>query len=207
MDEELQRTDEWYARRLGKVTASRIADMMAKTKSGWGASRGNYMAELLVERLTGQRTEGYQSAAMLAGIETEAQAKRAYCFRYGVEIVDVEFVDHPEITMAGASPDGLVGDDGLIEIKSPFTATHIHWLRGGPIDDKYLKQVQFQMACTGRVWCDFVSFDQRMPEHMALFVQRVRRDQGFIGNLEHEVRVFLRELEEMQAELMRMYPE
>jgi len=206
MDEELQRTDEWHARRLGKVTASRIADMMARTKTGWGASRGNYMAELLVERLTGQKTEGFTSQAMLDGIEKEALAKKAYCFRYGVSIVDVEFVDHPGL-MAGASPDGLIGDDGQVEIKCPFTKQHVAWLRGAPIDDGYLKQMHFQMACTGRAWCDFISFDPKMPEHMALFVKRVPRDQSYIHEINNEVRVFLRELEEMQAELERLYPE
>jgi hypothetical protein len=165
------------------------------------------MAELLVERLTGQKTEGFTSQAMLDGIEKEGQAKRAYCFRYGVEIVDVEFVDHPEILMAGASPDGLVGLEGQVEVKCPFTKQHVAWLRGAAIDDGYQKQMMFQLACTGRAWVDFVSFDPKLPEHMALFVKRIRRDDGFINEINSEVRVFLRELEEMQADLERRYPE
>lgn len=207
-DDQLQRTDEWHQRRLGKVTASRIADMLAQTKDKkWGAGRKNYMAELLVERLTGQWDEGYQSAAMLRGAEVEDLAIRAYSFRYGVTVERVQFVDHPTITMAGASPDGLVGDDGGIELKCPNTATHIATLRGASIDGGYMKQVYFQMACTGRQWIDFISFDPRLPEHLALFVQRIPRDDGIINTINSEVEIFLRELDEMQAELARLYPD
>lgn len=190
----IQGTAEWLEIRRGKVTASRVADVLAKTKAGWGASRANYMAQLVAERLTGTVAESYQSAEMRWGAEHEAEAKAAYSFLHDVEIVEVGFVDHPSIPMAGASPDGLLGVDGLIEIKCPNTATHLDWLLGDPIPGKYISQMQWQMACTGREWCDFVSFDPRVPEAMRLFRKRVPRDQAFIDQAEAYVREFLAEL-------------
>lgn len=189
-----QGTPEWHAIRCGKVTASRIADVMARTKTGWGASRHNYMAELIAERLTGQPAEKFQSAAMKWGTETEAQAKAAYEFYGGETIENIGFVEHPKIAMAGASPDGLVGDRGLIEIKCPTVATHIETLLGAAIDNRYRLQMQFQMACTGRLWCDFVSFDPRMPEDMRCHVQHVPRDNETIAELEVEIPLFLAEV-------------
>lgn len=191
-----QRSEEWHQMRLGKVTASRIADMMAKTKTGWGASRGNYAAELIAERLTGQRTDGYVSEAMQNGIDMEEEARNAYAFIKNAKLHEVAFVDHPCISMAGASPDRLVGDDGLIEIKCPMPKKHIATLLGGSIDGAYLMQMQWQMACTGRKWCDFVSYSAAFPEHLKLFVRRVHRDEKHIEELETEVIKFLTEVED-----------
>lgn len=190
-----QGTDEWRMQRLGKVTASRIADLMAKTKSGVAASRGNYQAELIAERLTGTFEEGFKSAAMERGNEVEAEARIAYEFFKNVTVQETGFVDHPTIQMSGASPDGLIGDDGLFECKCPNTKTHIDTLLGKNIKGNYYKQMQWQMACTGRQWCDFVSYDPRMPEHLQLFVERVERDDKFISEIEAEVIGFLAEIE------------
>lgn len=200
-----QGSPEWHALRCGKVTASRIADMMAKTKTGWGASRANYKAQLVAERLTGIVAEGYTNAAMEWGKEKEAEARAAYGFSttHPVEIID--FVTHPEIAMSGASPDALVGDDGLVEIKSPNTATHIETLLGGTVPGKYMLQMQWQMACTGRTWCDFVSYDPRMPEDMRLFVRRLERDDELIAEITKEVRAFLAEIDATVAQLTRIY--
>jgi len=200
-----QRTDEWFAARLGKVTASRISDVMAKTKSGWGASRANYMAELIVERLTGQKGDSYQNAAMIWGTNTEPLARAAYEAHRGVLVEETGFVPHPSGAMTGASPDGLVGDDGLVEIKCPNTATHIDTLMSDDAPPKYFAQMQWQMACTGRAWCDFVSFDPRMPEEMQLFVVRVERDDTWITMAEEAVQAFLSELDEMVSKLKEKY--
>ncbi len=200
-----QGTDAWLAERMGKVTASRIADMMAKTKSGWGASRANYAAQLVAERLTGVPAETFSNAAMKWGTETEPQARAAYSFYSGLPVQEVGFVPHPTISQSGASPDGLVGDLGLVEIKCPGTATHIETLLEGAIPGKYNLQMQWQLACTGRQWCDWVSFDPRMPESMRLFIKRVNRDGGLIKELEAEVNLFLSEIEITVAKLKANY--
>ncbi|HSH42965.1 MAG TPA: YqaJ viral recombinase family protein [Arenicellales bacterium] len=191
----MQGTDEWRQARSGKVTASRIADLMARTRNGYGASRANYMAEIIVERLTGRPTNGYCNAAMQWGIETEPQARAAYEFRHDVEVAEVGFIAHPKIEGAGASPDGLVGGDGLVELKCPNTSTHIDIILSGSVPDRYVKQMQFQLACTGANWCDFVSFDPRLPEHLQLFQRRIERDDDLIGEIETAVRKFLAEVE------------
>lgn len=196
-----QLSPEWFSARCGRVTASRISDLMARTKTGWGASRANYMAELLVERLTGQKAAGFQSAAMAWGIEQEPLARDAYCFRLDVDVEQVGFCDHPTIAMAGASPDGLVCATGLVEIKCPSTATHVETLLAGTIPAGYVDQMQFQLACTGRDWCDFVSFDPRLPESMRLWVQLVPRDPKRIAEIESAVREFLAELDAKEAAL------
>src|SRR6185436_7929339 len=172
-EEIIQGSDQWKALRLGKVTASRVADVVARTKTGYGASRANYAAQLIAERLTGVPAETYTNAAMQHGTDTEPEARSAYEFYQGVTVVEVAFVPHPAIAEAGCSPDGLVGDDGQVEIKCPNTATHLETLLGQAVPGKYDTQVQFQMACTGRKWCDWVSYDPRMPEHMRLFVMRI----------------------------------
>lgn len=189
-----QGTEAWKAARLGKVTASRVADMTAKTKTGWGASRANYAAELVAERLTGSPVDRFTSAAMDWGSEHEAAARAMYEFMNDAPVVLVGCVMHPAIDMALASPDGLVGDDGLVEIKCPNSGTHIDTLLSETIPEKYKKQMMFQMACTGRAWCDFVSFDPRMPGDMQMFVKRVHRDELIIAELEKETRVFLAEV-------------
>jgi len=191
-----QYSEAWFTARCGRATASRMADLTARTKSGWGASRANYMAQLIAERLTGVPAESYSNAAMQWGINTEPDARIAYEFRADCDVEPCGFVVHPEIDMSGASPDGFVGRDGLLEIKCPNTATHIDTLLSGAVPAKYAKQMQWQMACCGRVWCDFVSFDPRMPEAMRLFIKRVPRADNDIRLLEKSVREFLAELDD-----------
>ncbi|MFP5078262.1 lambda exonuclease family protein [Rhizobium sp. YIM 134829] len=191
MDEIIQGSPEWHALRCGKVTASRVADVVARTKSGWGASRSNYAAELIAERLTGVAAEGFTNAAMQWGTDQEPNARLAYEFMQNVTVEQIAFVVHPRIGDSGASPDGLVGEDGLVEIKCPNTATHIDTLIKQDIPAKYITQMMWQMACTGRQWCDFVSYDPRLPESMQLFVKRVTRDDAVIDELETAVAVFL----------------
>jgi len=190
-----QGTPEWEAARIGRVTASRIADLTAKIKTGWGASRDNYMADLIAERLTGVAADGFKSQAMQWGTDTERQARVFYELIEGASVTPGGYIDHPTIPMAGASPDGFVGDDGLVEIKCPITKTHIDTLLGGRINGGYLKQMHWQMACTGRAWCDFISFDPRMPEDLRMFVQRVQRDDALVAELEEAVAGFLAELD------------
>jgi putative phage-type endonuclease len=183
----------WAAARIGKVTASRIADVMAKPKGGAqiAASRANYAAELIAERLTGRAHEGYSNHLMARGQEVEAAARAAYAFFKDVELIPGGFIEHPNIAWAGASPDSLVGDDGLAEFKCPITKTHIETLRGKTVPRNYLLQMQWQMACTGRQWCDFTSYDPNMPENLVMFTQRVSRDTGLIAEMEDAVRCFL----------------
>jgi putative phage-type endonuclease len=200
-----QGTQEWLQERCGRVTASRIADLMAKTKTGWGASRANYAAQIIAERLTGCVAASFTNAAMIHGTETEPEARRAYEFFVDRDVQQVGFAPHPTIPMAGASPDGLVGDDGLLELKCPNTATHIDTLLSATIPDKYVKQMQFQMACTGRQWCDFASYDNRLPERMRLFVKRVDRDAEAIAEIEREVTAFLAEIDETVGKLRQQY--
>ena len=191
-----QGTPEWFAARLGNVTASRVADVIAKTKSGYSASRENYMAQLICERMTNTVAESYSNAAMQWGTETEPLARAAYESYADVLVDEVGYIANPWIKRAGASPDGLIGKWGLIEIKCPNTATHIETLLSETVPTKYITQMQWQMACTGRVWCDFVSFDPRLPDGLQLFVKRVERDAEYIAMLEQEVIKFLNELDE-----------
>ena len=207
MSDIIQGSDEWKALRLGKVTASRVSDVVARTKTGYGAGRANYMAQLIAERLTGTPAESYTNAAMQHGTETEPEARSAYEFYQGVNVKEVAFVPHPKIDQAGCSPDGLVGDDGLTEIKCPNTATHLETLLGQAVPSKYDAQMQFQMACTGRQWCDFVSYDPRMPENMRLFIKRVARDDKRIAELESEIAAFLLEMAVKLSELNSIYGE
>lgn len=194
-----QGSQAWFHLRCGRATASRIADLMARTRTGWAASRANYRDQLVVERLTGTVEPSYPSAAMRWGIEKEPEARTAYRFYHDRHVAQVDFVLHPEMFMAGASPDGLVVDDGLVEIKCPNSATHIEMLRTRSISDRYQLQMLWQMACTGRAWCDFVSYDPRLPEALRLFVQRFERDDGRIAVLEEGVRAFLAEIDEAVA--------
>jgi putative phage-type endonuclease len=199
-----QGTPEWFAQRLGKVTASRIADIMAKTKTGVSASRGNYLAQLVAERLTGQSADTFKSGAMQHGTETEPQARMVYEAETGQIVTEVAMINHPTIEMSGASPDGLVGTDGLVEIKCPNTSTHIASLMADKAPSGYIPQMQWQMACTGRAWCDFVSFDPRMPEDMQLLIKRVPRDEALIAEYEAEVIKFLAEVQETVDKLIAL---
>jgi putative phage-type endonuclease len=201
-----QRTEEWFSARLGKVTASRVADVLAKIKSGESASRKNYKMELVVQRLTGKPQESFTNAAMEWGTEQEPFARMAYEAHTGTFVKEEGFVDHPTIEGFGCSPDGLVGTtinseqnsafmvSGLIEIKCPNTANHIETVLENKAPSKYIPQMQCQMAVTGAKWCDFVSFDPRLPEDLQLFVVRVERDQEYIDSMEVEVKQFLSEV-------------
>ena len=198
-----QRTAEWFAARCGKVTASRVADVVAKTRTGYAASRANYMAELVCERLTGKPTEGFSNAAMQWGTDQEPFARDAYSARTGELVTEVGFVAHPRIAMAGCSPDGIVGT-GCVEIKCPNTANHIEYLLTREPPQKYFYQMQWQMACTGSEWCDWVSYDPRMPENLQLLIVRIPRDDDAIRMLETEVESFLAELNDKVTKLKEL---
>lgn len=202
---EAQRSTDWFAARAGKATASSIYKIMAKTKTGYGADRANYMAQLVTERLTGLPSDSFSNAAMQWGVDMEPMAREAYAARIGEAPVEIGFIDHPVIAMTGASPDGLCGFDGLVEIKCPNSATHIATLRGASIDRKYMLQMQWQMACTEREWCDFVSYDPRLPEAMQLHIQRVERDDAMLSEIEDEVAEFLAEVAAAVADLEARY--
>lgn len=189
-----QHSDEWFAARLGNVTASRMSDVMARTKTGYGAGRANYMAELICERLTGNRSEGFASAAMQWGTDVEPQARAAYEFMTDASVTETGFHLHPSIAGLGASPDGVIGEDGLLEIKCPNTSTHLDTLISETIPQKYILQMHTQMLCTGRNWCDFVSFDPRLPAELQIWIRRVPLCAELVQEIEAESRKFLGEL-------------
>jgi len=199
-----QGTPEWQALRVGKLTASRVADMLATVKTGESMSRKNLRADLIAERLTGSKTDSYSNAAMSWGVETEPQARAAYeVFSYNF-VDQVAFVDHPTIQNFGCSPDGLVGDDGLIEIKCPYsTAIHLEYIETQKPPTKYMTQMMSQMAVTGRKWCDFVSFDPRLPDGLKLLVVRIERDDEAIAKIEAEAIKFLAEVDSKIIELYK----
>ena len=197
-----QRSDEWFAARLGKVTASRVADVIAKTKTGPSASRENYSTQLVLERLTNKQADSYTNAAMQWGTETEPMARQAYELKRGLFVNETGFVDHPTIEMSGASPDGLVGTDGLIEVKCPNSATHMETMLTQKVPAKYIPQMMWQMACTGRNWCDFVSYDPRFPENLQIFIERVEYDPTYVRMLELEITQFLDEVTK-KVEILR----
>ena len=199
-----QRTEEWFAARCGKVTASRVADIIAKTKTGYSASRENYLAQLVCERMTGKPAESYSNAAMQWGTEQEPFARAAYEAAKDVLVEEVGFAIHPTIKDAGASPDGFVGEFGLVEIKCPNTATHIQTLLDQKVPEKYIVQMQWQMACTGRQWCDFASFDPRMEEGLQLFIKRVEYHPLYVAELEKEVINFLMDVEDKIRKLNKL---
>ena len=203
MDSLEQRSDEWFKIRCGKVTASRVSDVIAKTKSGWGASRANYMAQLIAERLTGEVADSYTNSAMQWGTDHEDEARTAYEFYQNENVQEIGFVKHQKLE-SGASPDGLVGKDGLIEIKCPNTATHIQTLLDQKIPKKYETQMLWQMECTGRKWCDFVSYDPRMPENLKLFVKRFERDDERLDEIRTMVADFIGELEDKLTQLKKL---
>jgi len=204
MSEVEQGSPEWFAQRCGKATASRISDIVAKTKSGYSTSRANYMAQLVVERMTNQVAESYTNAAMEWGIENEGFARANYESKMNLLVTETGAIDHPTILKSAASPDGLVGDDGCLEIKCPHTATHIDTLLGDEVAKKYYDQMQWQMACTGREYTDFVSYDPRMPEGLQLFIKRVPRSNLYIAELEGEVIQFLKEVDDKVNKLNQL---
>lgn len=200
----IQGSPEWIAARIGSVGASRISDIIAKTKTGYSTSRANYAAELVCERLTGVPAERFTNAAMVWGTEKEPDARAAYEFIYDVTVELVGIVKHPKIVGAHASPDGYVGSDGLVEIKAPLTATHIETLLTGKVPDKYVVQMLWQMSVTGRAWADYCSFDPRLPPHLQLFVKRIHRNEPRIAELEAEVETFLAEVDDTIAKLGKL---
>lgn len=208
MTEIEQRTDDWFTARLGKVTASSLYKVLAKTKTGYGADRGNYMTQLVLERVTGTKADSYTNAAMQWGIDQEPFARAAYEASRGVMVDEVGFIPHPTIAAAGASPDGLVGDDGMVEIKCPDSKTALEcWLAENPVESKYFAQMQWQMRCADRSWCDYVVFDPRMPAKAQLFVVRVLRDDKWLADVESEVIKFLAEVDAKVAALKKIIGE
>ena len=191
----IQGTAEWFAARCGKLTASRIYEATKRIKTGaYSAERRAIMAELVAERLTGEAAQHFVSAAMKWGTEQQPAAAQAYTFFTGREVRDVGYFNHPRIKDSGASPDGFIGDDGGLEIKCPIAETHIATLLAGEIPIEHLPQMHWGMACTGRAWWDFVSYDPRMPSHLQCFIARVERDEAVIAALEADVATFLDEL-------------
>ena len=196
-----QRTEEWFQQRLGKVTASRISDVIAKTKTGVSTSRQNYLIQLVSERLTGKKGDSFVNQAMLDGIERESAARALYMLNKDVSVTEVGFFDHPVIKNSGASPDGAVNAEeegkyaGLIEIKCPIETTHTNTLMSKSVPSKYVPQMQWQLACTGARWVDFVSFNPNFPAELQIFVARVDRDDSYIAELEAEVIKFLDEVD------------
>ena len=208
MDNIEQRTDDWFAARLGKVTASSLHKVLARTKTGYGADRANYLTQLVLERVTNSKAEGYINADMQWGIDQEPFARAAYEAHTGVLVDEVGFMPHPTIEMSGASPDGLVGDSGMVEIKCPSSKTALEcWLSDDPVESKYFAQMQWQMACAGRAWCDYVVFDPRMPQKAQLFIYRVQRDDEWLATTEKEVVKFLAEVDAKVAALRKIIGE
>jgi putative phage-type endonuclease len=191
-----QRTEEWFQQRLGKVTASRISDVIAKTKTGVSTSRHNYLIQLVSERLTGKKADSYINQAMQDGIDREEEARTLYQLKHGA-VSEVGFFIHPTIEMSGASPDGaLVNQNGGIEIKCPIETTHTNTLMTKSIPSKYIPQMQWQMACAGYDFVDFISYNPNFPPNLQLWVKRLDRDNNYIAELEVEVVKFLNEVEE-----------
>lgn len=208
MDNIEQRTDDWFAARLGKVTASSLYKVLAKTKTGYGADRANYMTQLVLERVTGTKAEGYINSEMQWGIDQEPFARAAYEAHTGVLVDEIGFMPHPTIEMSGASPDGLVGIFGMVEIKCPSSKTALEcWLSDNPVESKYFAQMQWQMRCAERAWCDYVVFDPRMPQKAQLFIHRVERDDKWIEETEKEVVKFLAEVDAKVAALKKIIGE
>lgn len=196
-----QRSPEWYAARCGSLGASQIADALAKTKSGWGAGRKNAKAQLVAERLSGRNVDTYINGAMQRGIDMEGEARDYYAFMSGNDVIECGLFKHPTIDGTHASPDGLIDDDGLLEIKVPNIATHIEYLEADKMPGKYFAQIQWQMACAQREWTDFISYCEYMPEDLKMFRIRVNRDDEYIKMMEKDVTEFLAEVDEAVARL------
>jgi putative phage-type endonuclease len=198
-----QRTDEWYQARLGKATASKFGDIMTLIKTGESAARKNYRSQLVAERLTGQPSDNYTSSAMQHGIDNEELARLEYSLMTGNDVQEAFFETH-ETLQAGASPDGYVDTDGLVEIKCPNTATHIETLKTKKIPKQYYWQIMGQLWITGRKWCDYLSYDPRLPQNAQLILIRVERNEEDITKLETEVTAFLKTVDE-EEQFIRSY--
>ena len=190
-----QNSDEWLKARLGKITASKVAEVLAMTRNGPSERRSKYMWQLVSERLTGDFTRTYTNDAMLWGIENEPLAREFYEAMNDVSVEQVGLYVHPRFDFAAASPDGLVGDDGLLEIKCLTSVNHFKAIYDNEPPKDYLPQVHWQMACTGRAWCDLTLFDPRVPLKMQLKVFRIERDDAEVTRLEEAVEAFNQEIE------------
>jgi putative phage-type endonuclease len=202
MEEVVQGSLEWLQQRAGHVTASGVEDVKSFGKDGKTelAGRKDYRIKLLTERLRGEPSmDGYVNAEMQRGIDLEPVARARYEAEMGVDVQQCAFVKHPTIQWFGASPDGLVGDDGLVEIKCPKSATHMLYLLEGKAPKKYHDQMIAQCMCTGRKWVDFVSFDDRLPDHLQLFVVRFTPTEKDFADTAEAVQKFLAELAELEA--------
>jgi putative phage-type endonuclease len=193
-----QGSDDWLTMRCGMVTGSRVADIVTRLKKGgYSAARQNYLMEVVVSRLTGLTPDHFVTPAMEWGIANESFARAAYEIEQDVDTSPAGFAMHQKIKWFGASPDRLVGSDGLLEIKCLTSANHLQVLLDGVVPVDYMPQMMAEMACADRQYCDFVSFDPRMPKHLQLFVRRFERDEKLIGVMEQEVELFLTEVEAM----------
>lgn len=201
----IQGSQEWLNARAGSIGASQIADALAKTKSGWGASRANIHARMVTERITGKPVKTFVSGAMQRGTELEPEARNAYSFLQGHDVVEIGMVPHPRIAKSHCSPDGLIGDDGLVELKCCEAPRHIELLRGSPPEDRYIKQCLWQMACTERQWCDLAYYNPDFPVEMQLHVFRIDRDDAAIAELEAGIDEFLNEVSATVADLENTY--
>jgi hypothetical protein len=196
-----QGSPEWHQARCGSLGGSRLHEAIAKTKTGWGSSRANVMADLIVEKLTGCPTDCFVSKAMQDGIDREAEARAAYSFLTDFNVNEIGLALHPSIKGSHASPDGLIGDTGTLEIKCCTPAVHLAALLGESIPDKYVVQSLWQQACLGRQWTDVAYYNPVFPEEMRLLVRRVPRDPQRIVLLEAMVVEFL---DEMDSKLERL---
>jgi putative phage-type endonuclease len=200
----VQGSPEWLAARAGSLGASQVADALAKTQKGWGASRANIAAQLVTERITGRPVEAFKNAAMQRGTDLEPQARAMYAFQTGLDVAECGMVLHHSIEGTHCSPDGIVGD-GLVELKCCGAARHIELLTGSAPEDRYVKQVNWQMACTGLEWCDLAYFHPDFPAEMQLHVVRYERDDDVIASLEADVSAFLAEVDATVADLRARY--
>lgn len=202
MNAPVQGTAEWLSERAGHCTASRAADVLARIQKGEAATRRKYRIQLCTERLTGIPVSGYQNAAMQWGTATEPEARMAFEAKHGALVQEVGFIKHPKLAWVGASPDGCIDDDGLIEIKCPESTTHLDWMTQERVPPEHVPQIQFQLWVTGRQWCEFASYDPRFPPHLRLFTAHVKRDEKYIENLAGEVCNFLAEIDALYLKLM-----
>lgn len=205
MHDLIQGTPAWLAARAGSLGASSMGDALAKTKTGWGASRANLKARIVTERITGAPVETFTNAAMQRGNELEPQARAMYAFHSGQDVAEVGIILHPRIKHTHCSPDGMVGDVGMVEIKCCGAARHIEMLTDSPPEDRYIKQCLWQMACTGRQWVDLTYFHPDLPEAMQLVIHRINRDEAVIAEMEAEVETFLAEVAAKVADLEARY--
>tara|TARA_R110000868_G_scaffold176513_1_gene414220 strand:+ start:393 stop:1010 length:618 start_codon:yes stop_codon:yes gene_type:complete len=202
MNAPAQGTKEWLIQRAGCATASRFADILAAIKTGEAASRRSYRMQLVTERLTGNPVTGYTNAAMQWGTDTEPYAREAYEAHTGALVMQTGFIKHAGIPWCGASPDGFIDADGLVEIKCPESTTHLEWMEAGKVPAKHFPQIQGQMWVTDRQWCDFVSYDPRFPQNLQLFIVRINRDEEYIKTLDKEVKEFLVGVDETVQKLL-----